>query len=133
MTNHQREVSRKLSEADSYFADDSQLKPIIEMAHTLYDQGQYALCEQALEGLPTSADLLASLMKQLRQKSVHKTLKKMGSGEVTECSFTTLKGLSSLMTHVAISCEQGDTRYSMLLPQLAEKIDEIIYKLQGSN
>ena len=129
MTNHQREVLRKLSESDSYFSDDKQLTPILEVAHTLYDEGQYALCEQALEGLPTSADLLASLWEQLKGKSALKTLKKIQAGQVEEQSYTTLKGLSSLMTHVAISCEQGDTRYRMLLPQLAETINEIIYKL----
>ena len=129
MTNYQRGVLRKLSDSDRYFSDDIQLKSIMEMAHTLYDKGHYALCEQALEGLPTSADLLASLWEQLKGKSALKTLKKIQAGQVEEQSYTTLKGLSSLMTHVAISCEQGDTRYRMLLPQLAETINEIIYKL----
>ena len=131
MTKSQAKLLRKLSECDSCFLKDLQYKSVMEMAHTLFNSAQYDLCERTLEGLPTRADLLASMMEKLKGKSAYKTLRKIQEGKVSEESFETLKGLSSLMTHVAISCEQGETRYKRLLPYIAEKIDELIYQLQG--
>lgn len=129
MTRLQVKMLKKLSEYDSYFKDDPQCKSTMGLAHTLYNSMNYALCEKTLEKLPTRADLLASLMEKLKGKSAYKNLLKIQEGCIPEVSFTTLKGLSSLMTHAVISCEQGDTRYKRLLPYIAEKIDQLIYQL----
>jgi len=129
MTKSQAKTLRKLSEYDKYFNTDAQYKPVMETARSLFNSGQYTLCEQALDGLPSRADLLTSLMEKLKGKSAYKTLRKIQEGRVPEVSYETLKGLSSLMTHAVISCEQGETRYKRLLPYIAEKIDELIYQL----
>jgi len=131
MTKSQAILLQKLSEYDGYFKNDTQYKSVMEMAHTLFTSGQYSLCEKSLKGLPTRADLLASLMEKLKGKSAYKTLRKIQEGKTQEVSYETLKGLSSLMTHAVISCEQGEMRYKRLLPYIAEKIDELIYQLQG--
>ncbi len=127
------EILKKLSDSDRFFGSDEQYKPILQVARSLYEKEDYELCESTLDSLPTNADLLVSLMVALEGKPVHKTLTLIQDGKVDECSFVTLKGLSSLLTHAAISCEQGDLKYQMLLPYIAAKIDEIIYNLQGKS
>jgi len=70
--------------------------------------------------------LLKRLMKKLKNKSVYRTLKKIEEGKIQNGP-QFLKGLGSLLAHVAIEVEQGHKEYSILYPVIYEKLGEILY------
>jgi len=75
---------------------------------------------------PTSESLLAQLIEKLKGKSIYRTLKKITEGK-TENDATTLKGLFSLGTHVAVEMEKENKEYAVLLHMIHERIGKIIY------
>jgi len=113
----------KLTEGEKYFTKKA---GIVNLARELFERGQFDLCEKELERLPTDAELLEKLVEKLKGKSVHKTLKQMQEGRV-ENNLLTAKGLSSLLTHILIECEHGNNEYKILIPNVIEKLNEIIY------
>ncbi len=115
----------RLSEAEKHFTKKKYLG-IVKLTAQLYEAGQFRLCEEQLDKLPTKAELLEQLVNKLKGKSVAKTLKLMQEGR-TENSLTTAKGLSSLLTHIIIECENGNSEYKILIPNIIEKLNEIIY------
>lgn len=117
----------RLLEAEKYFTKKKYMD-IVELARELFERGQFDLCEEQLDKLPTIAELLESLIERLKDKHLYKTLRKIQESKVGN-DLLTAKGLSSLLTHTIIEVEQGNTEYKILLPNLLEKISEIIYKL----
>ena len=75
---------------------------------------------------PTQDVLMSKLVEKLKGKSVYKTLKSISEGKVDNTS-TSLKGLFSLGTHIAIEVESGNKEYGMLLPLLHERIGKIVF------
>ena len=79
-----------------------------------------------LDKLPSTGVLLERLVEKLKGKSVSKTLRKIQEGK-TEDNLITAKGLSSLLTHIFIECEKGNTEYRILVPSIIEKLNEVVY------
>lgn len=117
----------RLFEAEKYFTKKKYVSTV-ELARELFERGQFDLCKVQLNKLPTSAELLEKLVEKLEGKSVYKTLKQIQEDKVGN-DFTTLKGLLSLGTHIVIECEHGNEEYQILLPNLLEKIGEILYEI----
>ena len=87
---------------------------------------RYEEVENILKQLPTKESLMKDLIEKLNGKPVYKNIKKLLKGENVN-KYTTLIGLSSLLTHAAISCKQGDKEYEVLFPILIDKISEVMY------
>lgn len=115
----------RLSEAKKYFTK-KEYAEIVEHAVYLFQTHQNKLCEEELNKLPSGVKLLGNLLEKLKSKSVAKTLKLIQEGE-TKDDLLTAKGLSSLLTHVIIEVEHGNHEYKILIPNICEKLNEIIY------
>ena len=50
-------------------------------------------------------------------------------GEKKEKTFTTLKSLSSLLTHAVIECEHGNLEYRKLIPLLMERLNDASFSI----
>ena len=98
---------------------------IVNELHTLLLQQDEAGFLEAFKQLPTDKELFDSLITKLSGKSVYKTLVKIQEGSVGR--FTTIKGLSSLLTHTCIELEKGNTEYELLLPMLYEKLSKAFF------
>lgn len=122
-----REILGKLLEAEKYFKD-TEYQSLFDSAVSHYHAGDLTDCLQTLDKLPTREQLLGSLVEKLKGKSVYKTIKKIREG-CPEKSYTTLKGLSSLLTHILIEVEQGRDEFKILIPLVLEKINETVYNL----
>jgi hypothetical protein len=114
----------KIVEADRYFRD-TKYQSLLPKIRSSWNNGNLELTEELLSQLPDEHELLSQLMERLKGKSVVKTFKKIGKGDVSEVQ--QLKALSSLLTHVAIECEQGRKEYRKLIPHLIEKISSLGY------
>lgn len=115
----------RLSEAEKYFTK-KEYVGINKRAEELFERGEFTLCKKELDKLPNSAQLLETLVSKLKDKHLYKTLRKIQEGKVPN-DLLTAKGLSSLLTHVIIEVEQGNNEYKVLIPVVAEKLNEIIY------
>lgn len=120
------DLLQRLLLAERYFNTPTYASKVRE-ARTHFLCGRYDEAKKTLDQLPTKEVLLKELIEKLVNKSVYKTLKEILKGEKSE-KYTALKGLSSLLTHTVISCEQGKTEYEILFPLLMEKINEIMYE-----
>lgn len=115
----------RIRKAEKYFTK-KEYAVIVERAVYLFQTHQDKLCEEELNKLPSSAQLLQQLVEKLKGKSVAKTLRKIQEGKL-ENDLLTAKGLSSLLTHVVIECEHGNNEYKVLIPNIIEKLNEVIY------
>jgi len=124
---NKKELLDKLSIAEKYFKD-TKYRDTVSYANRLYEMGSYRRCESELNRLPSREQLLAMLVEKLKRKSVYRTLKKIQEG-CAENSLTTLKGLSSLLTHTVIEVEQGGKEFQILVPSILEEINKVVYNL----
>lgn len=115
----------RLFEAERYFTKKEYLDTI-KLARDLFERGQFDTCQEELDKLPSNVKLLEQLVKKLKGKSISRTLKKIQEGKV-ENSLITAKGLSSLLTHIFIEVEHGNSEYKILVPSIIEKLNEVIY------
>lgn len=115
----------KIKQAEKFFTK-KEYAAIVERSLHLFKTQQDELCEEELAKLPSSAELLSRFVEKLKGKSVHKTLKQIQEGKA-ENSLLTAKGLSSLLTHIIIECEHGNHEYKILIPNVIEKLNDIIY------
>ena len=111
--------------AEQYFIGGGYRAGVVR-ARKLFDRGGFKLCTEELDRLPSSGGLLEKLVKKLKGKSIGRTLKKIQEGKITD-SLITAKGLSSLLTHIFIECEKGNTEYKILVPSIIEKLNEAVY------
>jgi hypothetical protein len=102
---------------------------LVDQLLEFYQKNSYKAMEETIKQFPTEEKMLAQLVEKLKNKSVYVTLKKIiENKEMTDEQ--RLKGVSSLITHVAIEIEQGNKEYKMLLPMLYEKVGTLVYKLR---
>ena len=120
-------ISRIL-EVEKYFAKSQRYSSIVRDIMKLYEAREFELCKKDLRNLPTKEQLLKELVEKLKGKSVWKTLKLLQEGHV-EKGYVAAKGLSSLLTHIIIECEAGNTEYGMLIPVVLDKLNEMVYSL----
>lgn len=120
-------LTSRLLLAEKWFTG-TQYHSILYAALTFWNANQPKLCEEELNKLPSPERLLLELLAKLKGKSVYKTIMKIQEGS-TSNDYITLKGLSSLLTHVTIEMEKGNKEYGILLPALFEKISDLVYKL----
>lgn len=114
------EITNKLSEIERHFKN-TRYGTLVKDAVALYYQGRYADLDEMLKKFPTKDEMLEELIEKLKGKSIYTTLKKIGKGTATS-DWTKFKGLSSLLTHVAIEAERGNTEYKYLLVDIYERI-----------
>lgn len=117
----------RVLEAQKYFTA-KRYAGTVQLALELFERGQLDLCERELDKLPSPAELLEKLIEKLKGKSVYRTLRKIQEGKV-EDDIVIAKGLSSLLTHIMIECEKGNTEYKVLLSNTIEKLNEVVYNL----
>ena len=120
------EVLNKLLVAEKYFTDTKYSKIVLN-AIRLYNIRSFRTCDEMLNKLPTEKDLLKALLEKLKGKSVFKTLKKIQESKQLT-SFTELKGLTSLLTHILIECEKS-SEYKMLVPSILQEINKVTYNV----
>jgi hypothetical protein len=91
------------------------------------DEGREAAAKDVLSQLPTEKELLEDIVNKLKDKPVHKTLKRGLKENANDVKF--LKGLFSLGTHIVIECEKGNNEYKMLLPTLYSRIGALLKEI----
>jgi hypothetical protein len=69
--------------------------------------------------------LLSDLLEKMEGKPVSKTLSRIDE----KLSWTSIKAISSLLTHAIIECEQGNSEYHVLVVHLQEKLGQMIYDI----
>lgn len=111
---------------ETYFQD-SQYAPFVKRARCLLDEGREAAAKDVLSQLPTEKELLEDIVNKLKDKPVHKTLKRGLKENANDVKF--LKGLFSLGTHIVIECEKGNSEYKMLLPTLYSRIGALLKEI----
>lgn len=118
----------KLFEAEKYFTKPKYVGIVTE-ARKVFQAGDFEACKKKLDELPNSGELLERLVSKLKNKHLYKTLRKIEDGTLDPIldSIPVAKGLSSLLTHILIECEHGNDEYKILLLNVAEKLNEIIY------
>jgi len=81
--------------------------------------------QELIESMKDKNQLLNELSEKLKGKPVYTTLHKILDGKIDN-KFVALKGLSSLMTHIAIEAEKGNFEYVPLLRQVNEQYNGIL-------
>ena len=119
-----KELCFKLLTAEKYFKGTKYSK-IVARANRAWDYDGLVECEKELNKLPTEKDLMKALLEKLKGKSVYRTLKKIQENKQLT-SFTELKGLSSLLTHVIIECEKSP-EYRLLVPSILSELNKVAY------
>ncbi len=117
----------QLEELSNYYTHSPSITAVINRAIYLLNEGQISEALEEIKKVPTSEVLLSNLLDKLKHKSVYKTVKNIH--DVSDVR--KLIGYSSLITHVAIECEQGNLEYAMLLPHLLERQNGICYQMMG--
>lgn len=120
-------LSLQIQESRNYFGGTT-YDSIVSQAENLFEQNRLRDAEKALSQLPSNRQLVAELVERLKGKSVYRTLERISLDKLTDDT-TTLKALSSLLTHVVIECEQGRKYYRRLIPVLIEKINGVGFGL----
>lgn len=115
----------RLSKAEQDFKG-SKYEKRVRDAIDSYQVGSYAKVEELLNSLPTDNKLLEVLLRKLKGKPVHKTLKKLASGKVNN-NYEAMKGLFSLGAHLSIELEQGNLEYKSLVKEVHSRIGKIVY------
>jgi hypothetical protein len=118
----------ELYSAEKYF-NLPRYKAILVEAHEAYKIGDFKKTVHKLNQLPSEHKLIEELMTKLKGKSVHKTFERAGKALATDMQ--KLKALSSLLTHVIIECEHGNTEYRMLIPNLLEKLNGRVWEVMA--
>jgi hypothetical protein len=121
-----QEVLNRLLIAEKYFLN-TKYDHIVLEASRLYNINSIRTCDEVLNKLPTEKDLLKALLEKLKGKSVFKTLKKIQESKQLT-SFTELKGLTSLLTHILIECEKK-SEYKLLVPSILQEINKVTYNV----
>jgi len=101
-------------------------KDIIEAAQLAYSQGEWRKCSDLLDTLPTVDDLYATLLVKLEGKRLIQTIRKIDEG-LDLPHYTKFKALTSLLTHVVIECEQGNTQYELVVPKVLDAINVLAF------
>ena len=117
----------KLQRAEKYFVKEK-FKLIVSSARELFEKGLFDSCAVNLDKLPSDEEVLSSLVKKLKGKSVYKTLKRLQENKMGN-DVVTAKCLSSLLTHVIIECEHGNNEFALLIPGILEKLSETVYNV----
>lgn len=122
-----KELLNRLFIAEKYFKG-TKYQPAVDLARYSFTYLQdYNNCEEALNHLPTEKQLLEALVGKLKGKSVYRTLRKMQEGKLQN-NLTTLKGLSSLLTHTVIEAEKKP-EFKLLIPSILNNINEVAFNV----
>ena len=70
-------------------------------------------------------ELMEKLAKKIEDKSVAHTLNGILQGKKNN-QFFQIKGMSSLLTHIAIECESGNTEYYPVLLEVNSRIQRLL-------
>jgi len=100
----------------------------IDELHAIEDAFNVNDLEKAkmlIESMKDRNQLLNELSEKLKGKPVYTTLHKILEGKIDN-KFSALKGLSSLMTHIAIEAEMGNFEYIPLLRQVNEQYNGVL-------
>lgn len=101
----------------------------IKTAYALLEDGKYKLCQQMLDDLPTLKGLVDALIEKVRDKPVGKTLERLD----TTVDWTSLKAISSLLTHAIIECEQGNLEYWCVVRHLSNQLNSHMFEIIKTN
>lgn len=118
-----QKYSKQLLEASKKFAG-TKYASKVEEASAAYLAQNYGVMESILSKLPNEQILLATLLEQLKGKSVEKGIKKA----LNESQATTLEqgiAVSSLITHTLIECRKNP-EYKLLLPNLYSRLGDFV-------
>ena len=92
-----------------------------------FGDGDLETAKKLIESLRDKNQLLTDLSEKLKGKPVYTTLKRILEGKVDN-KYIALKGLSSLMTHIAIEAEKGNMEYVPLLREINAQYNVILEK-----
>ena len=126
-----KELLNRLVLAEKYFVSEK-YKDVVRLASKAYQKDCLDVCEKMLDKLPTKEQLLLQLISKLKGKSVYSTLVKIQEGK-SKNDYTTLKAVSSLLTHCVIEVEKGNKEFGILIPEVYEKIGNFVYEISGGN
>ena len=118
-----QQYSKLLFEASKKFKG-TKFEGEVEKASQAYIAQNYGMMESILKALPTEQSLLATLLEQLKGKSVEKGIKKA----LDESKASLLEqgiAVSSLITHTLIEMRKNP-EYKILLPNLYTRLGDFV-------
>ncbi len=86
----------------------------IAEAEQLMCHNEFKAAEIVMDSLPSREELIEELNLKLKDKPFMQSMRKVMAGE-EDNEYAKLKALSSMVTHIAIECEQGRDEYRFLL------------------
>jgi len=121
------EIIAKYIELHNIYRATPQVSILIK-AEKLVATGKLQAAYKLLSKLPDRQALLVELAKKLKNKSVYTTIKKILS-DASISKIYQLKGLSSLMTHMAIEIEGGRLEYTSILKDMNIQYQQVLNAL----
>ena len=109
------DVLKRYAELHCLYKDTNKLA-VLRQAESHLMENEYEKANVLLEALPSKEQLLDKLYENLKNKPVHKTLKKLLEGKCDNI-YQGMKGLFSLGTHICIELEKGNMEYRPLLDE----------------
>jgi hypothetical protein len=103
-----------------------QHKDILEAAQLAYSQEEWKKCSDLLGTLPTADDLYAALLVKLEGKRLIQFIRKIDEGHEF-AHYTKFKALSSLLTHIIIEIDLGNTQYELLIPKIMDAMNVLAF------
>jgi len=100
---------------------------ILDEMSISYIDVDYDAFDASYENLPTPKDLLETLLKKLKKKSIYVGLRKVLEGKDDSIEQSIIS-ISSLITHCTIEVKENK-EYKQLLPDLYKKLGVLIKKL----
>jgi len=119
------ELLNQVTSAEKYFENTRYHRELTAVLDAFKREDEAEL-KVSLSKLPTYSELLKTLIRKLKGKSVYSTLKRLSTGN-PRSKWDALKGLTSLATHACIECERGSTEYRLVLAHLYEKIGASLF------
>lgn len=116
------ECSKKIFEATRKFHT-TRCWPVVEQASRAYVEGDYKMCVNLLNSLPSDYKLLESLLEKVKGKPAYATLKKVLGNESVSKEDAEI-AVSSLITRCLIEAKDNK-EYRALLPDLFKKLQEL--------
>lgn len=121
-----KQLLQRLIEVESCAGLAKRYQIQIATAQKHFDKHNLEECSKILEQIPTADTLYQALLKTLRGKHLYRTLRQIDEGRPL-AHYTKLKALTSLLTHIFIEIEKGNTEYELLVYQILDAVNVLAF------
>lgn len=119
-----RDIVARYEEVFEIYKNTNRKQRLSEIESKIFDK-QFEMAEEMLKEFLTEKELMFALETKLKGKPISRTLSKIRKGNI-ESRLQIMKGLSSLMTHSLIECEDGNMEYMYVAKKAHQKLSELM-------